>query len=190
MWNRTAGLHVGSVGQVSPSSATVPQVIRVCLLLHCFAFVVVVVVLKFAVFCNSVSGGDSGRPGGAEHSLHPCVYRERSVHWWPGSSRKGTSTQRNKHEQMWCGITCNTKLSHLCMLTVSAAEYLHPADSVRPGWGCSGEARCHWERGNCSKRAHTTTCPGCKGIFFCSVCIYKETPSAAELTFTHPPLTL
>lgn len=64
-----------SVGKASP-----PLFHKSCLSaspLFCF---VVVVVLKFAVFCNSVLGGDSGRPDGAEHSLHPCVHRERSVH--------------------------------------------------------------------------------------------------------------
>lgn len=50
---------------------------------------------KVHFYC--VLGGDSGRPDGAKHSLHPGVYCEGSAHWRPGYSRKGMAVP--EHQQ-------------------------------------------------------------------------------------------
>ncbi len=69
---------------------------------YCLSVVCVVSLswqLKFALCFLCVPGGDGGRPNGAGHSLHPCVYCERNAHCRAGYSRKGMDVP--KRQQMW-----------------------------------------------------------------------------------------
>lgn len=43
------------------------------------------------------AGGNRGRPDGAGHSFHSCVYSEGRTHGWVGSSRKGVGPPECQH---------------------------------------------------------------------------------------------